>query len=84
VQYEIQKYYQGLEYVTVAFKTTPSKHGTVVPARTVKKVDLSICKVLLRKRVPLRGIEVRFLRKTLGLSLTAFAEMSSPRTDLAP
>jgi hypothetical protein len=59
--------YYGLEYITVEFV------GDRIPASSVDEVDHQISKYVIEHRSPLRGVEVRFLRKTLGLSLAVLA-----------
>ncbi|NOT77589.1 MAG: hypothetical protein HOP07_01150 [Bacteriovoracaceae bacterium] len=62
-----------LEYIH--FKNVPmkeSKHGPVIdldPALLEKLAAIAI----LREKIPLRGIEVHFLRKVIGLSMEKFA-----------
>ena len=63
----------GLDYVV--FKNVPmrdSKWGEVIDLNP-ELMEKSVAEALISKRVPLRGLEVKFLRKTLGLSLEKFA-----------
>jgi hypothetical protein len=62
-----------LEYIV--FKNVPmrsSDHGDVVDL-DVEVLELLAAKAVVETRVPLRGVEVKFLRKVLGLSLEKFA-----------
>ena len=68
---KVVKGYYGLEYVTVILPLSPSKHGDVI-AVDVGKVEKSVARLLIEKGVPLRGLEIKFLRKALGLSLERF------------
>lgn len=63
----------GLEYIT--FRSVPMKdsdHGPVIDAEpgTLEKLA---SQAIITHRVPIRGLELKFLRKTLGLSLEKFA-----------
>lgn len=70
------KGYHGLEYIQLALPVKQTKHGEVL-AIDIQEVDRSIAQALIRSQVPLRGVEVEFLRKTLGLSMAHFgAELS--------
>jgi DNA-binding transcriptional regulator YiaG len=60
--------YYGLEYITVEFV------GERVPASAVEEMDRKVSEYVIEHRSPLRGVEVRFLRKTLGLSLATLGE----------
>lgn len=65
---KVVKGYYGLEYVTVVLPIRPSKHGDVI-AVDVGEVEMKVARLLIEKRVPLRGKEIRFIRKVIGLSL---------------
>ncbi len=59
----IIKGYGGLEYIHISFKTSS------LPNKKLKELEENISKKIIQYR-PLRGKEVRFLRKVLGLSLS--------------
>ena len=62
-----------LEYIV--FKNVPmrsSKHGDVVDL-DLAVLELLAATAVIELRIPLRGKEVRFLRKVLGLSYEKFA-----------
>ena len=69
---ETLKNYRGFEYITVIVPVRPSKHGDVVDVKP-SFVENIVASAMVKNRVPLRGKEVKFLRKTLGLSLERFA-----------
>lgn len=63
----------GLEYIR--FLNVPhfeSKHGPVIDL-SPGTLETLAAKAIVKERIPLRGKEVRFLRKTLGLSLEKFS-----------
>ena len=65
----------GLEYVFlegVPIRHTP--HGDVIDADP-GLIEKEIAAEIVRRGVPIRGAEVRFLRKSLGLSLERFGRM---------
>jgi DNA-binding transcriptional regulator YiaG len=68
------KKYGGLDYVKVLhLPLRVSKSvGDIVDIR-LRDLELEIANELLRQHVPLRGREVEFLRKVLGLSMERFA-----------
>ena len=49
-----------------------SKHGPVIDVN-IGVMEKLAAKAVVKQRIPLRGLEVKFLRKTLGLSLEKFA-----------
>jgi DNA-binding XRE family transcriptional regulator len=62
-----------LEYIR--FLNVPlkeSEHGPVIDLPP-HFLDMLAAKAVIKERIPLRGKEVKFLRKTLGLSLEKFA-----------
>ena len=64
----------GLSYIL--FKNIPmreSKFGPVIEINEAILEDLA-ARALIEYRVPLRGLEVKFLRKVLQLSMDAFSE----------
>ena len=67
----------GLDYVV--FKGVPmreSKFGDVVDFN-LELMEKMAAEAIIAAQVPIRGLEVRFLRKTLGLSLDSFAKCLS-------
>ncbi len=64
----IKKYY-GLGYVTVTgIPLRKTKHGDVVDLDTAL-IEKFVARSLLRFKVPIRGVEFKFLRRALGFSL---------------
>ena len=64
----------GLDYVI--FKSVPmreSKYGDVIDFNP-GLMEKMVAEAVIRERVPIRGLEVGFLRKTLALSLERFAK----------
>ncbi len=64
----------GIPYIQ--FKNVPmreSKFGPVIEINETLLEELA-ARALIEHRVPLRGLEVKFLRKTLHLSMDAFSE----------
>ncbi len=68
---KVVKGYYGLEYVTVVLPVGSSKHGDVIVV-DFGEVEVKVARLLIEKRVPLRGKEIKFLRKAIGLSLEKF------------
>ena len=67
------KGYSNLDYVVlVDIPTRKSKFGMVL-ALDPAIIERRISEELILQRVPLRGREITFIRKTLGLSLEKFA-----------
>jgi putative transcriptional regulator len=65
----------GLEYVFLeGVPIRHTAHGDVVNADT-GLIEKEIAGEIVRRGVPIRGAEVRFLRKSLGLSLERFGGM---------
>jgi DNA-binding transcriptional regulator YiaG len=63
--------YGGLDYLVirgVPFKKT--KHGNIISAATLAELEKAIVAKLVIEQVPLRGAEVRFIRKALGYSMS--------------
>lgn len=71
MRYEIS----GLEYVVL--KNVPvveSKFGKGIEAALLKTIERGVATEIIRQLVPIRGAEVKFLRKVMGLSLERFGE----------
>ena len=60
----------GLSYVQVTVPVKATPHGEVV-AVSLARIEEAVARALIEKGIPLRGAEVEFLRKALGLSLSA-------------
>lgn len=62
-----------LEYIY--FKNVPMKHSDYGPVINMDPaiLDLLAAKAVIEEKIPLRGIEVHFLRKVVGLSMEKFA-----------
>ena len=54
--------YGGLEYIRISFKSK------TLPHNKLKDLEIKICKIIVQIK-PLRGKEIKFLRKVLGFSL---------------
>ncbi len=64
----------GLDYVYL--KNVPvrqTSHGPVVDA-DMAHVEREVAAEIVRQGIPIRGAEVQFLRKTLGMSLERFGK----------
>ena len=64
----INQGYYGLKYITVEFT------GDRISSSSVDEIDHKVSEYIIKHRSPLRGVEVRFLRKTLSLSLAALGQ----------
>ncbi len=64
----------GLDYIYVRAPTAKDEDGDEYIDVSIGEIEKAIATALVRLRVPLRGIEVKFIRKSLGLSLKAWAE----------
>lgn len=68
------KGYFALDYVVlVDVPVRDSKFGPVI-AIDPEIIEQRISQEIIRQRVPLRGLEIAFIRKTLGLSLQKLAD----------
>lgn len=64
----------GLEYVwLVGVPTKKSKFGEVIDA-DLAEIEHIVAAEIIKQGIPIRGREVMFLRKCLGLSLEKFAK----------
>ena len=62
----------GLDYVYLEnVPVRQTRHGWIVDA-DMGQVEREIAGEIVRRGIPIRGAEVQFLRKALGLSLNAF------------
>lgn len=59
----------GLDYVYVKAPVVKTEDGEEYIDLPMGTIEEAIARKLIEERVPLRGLEVLFLRKTLGLSL---------------
>jgi DNA-binding transcriptional regulator YiaG len=66
------KNYYGMNYITVCYRTRKTPHGNVLVAKA-GDIERAVACLIVARKIPLRGIEVCFLRKTLGLSMGRFA-----------
>lgn len=66
--------FRGIDYLRVV--GIPLRHTDLGPVWTLDlaSVERIFASALIRLRVPLRGIELKYLRKTLGLSLAALGQ----------
>ncbi|MEO5969379.1 MAG: hypothetical protein ABIQ95_05590 [Bdellovibrionia bacterium] len=65
------KGYAGLEYITLSVPVRQTKHGEVIDAK-LESIERAIAEKIILEHVPVRGGEVKFLRKLLGMSLNDF------------
>jgi DNA-binding transcriptional regulator YiaG len=64
----------GLDYVYLEnVPVRQTRHGWILDA-DVAHVEREIAREIVRQGVPIRGAEVQFLRKSLGLSLEGFGK----------
>lgn len=70
------KNYLGLEYVTVFIRPdrVSDVHGPVVAAERFRKIDRIVASQLLVQPRPIRGKELKAIRKLLGLGVREFAD----------
>ena len=76
---EIQKTVKGLEgldYVEIRNvpMTVDAKFGNLIDASTIEQMEHAVAKELIIQRLPIRGMEVKFLRSIFALSQREFAE----------
>ena len=76
---EIQKTVRGLEglnYVEIRNvpMTVDAKFGNLIDASTVEQMERAVATEMIIKRLPIRGMEVKFLRSIFALSQREFAE----------
>ena len=65
----------GLEYVYLEnVPTRETAHGEVIDA-DLGVIEREIAAEIVRQGIPIRGAEVRFMRKALGLSLDRFGKL---------
>lgn len=72
----VESKYYGLEYVSVTFhncKVHP-EYGPLIHAKVLQKVELEVAKGILERNYPIRGKELRFIRKVAGLNSRAVAD----------
>lgn len=64
----------GLNYILI--KNVPMRESKLGPVIEINQtiLDELAARAIIEHRVPIRGQEVRFLRKTLGLSMDEFSE----------
>jgi hypothetical protein len=66
----VMKQFGGLEWLTiVGIPVTKTKFGEGIEAKLLKKIENTVSAFIVRKLVPIRGVEVEYLRKTFGYSL---------------
>ena len=66
----IMENFAGLNWVTVTdIPAKKTKYGEGVEADLHKKIEEQVATFIVQKRVPIRGMEVEFLRKTFGYSI---------------
>lgn len=65
----------GLEYVFLeGVPAKKTRHGDILDAE-LGIIERMVAAEIVRRGVPIRGAEVRFLRKTLGFSMERFASI---------
>jgi DNA-binding XRE family transcriptional regulator len=67
----------GLDYVTVLLPVSrvSEQHGELVDAKVWSSAELLVGRELIVRGYPIRGIELKYLRKVLGHSLREFASL---------
>ncbi len=73
---KIMNNYYGFEYIDVEVPIRIEKVGEEdieVVDVDVADVEKLVAKTIIEEKIPIRGHEVKFLRKTLGLSMEKFA-----------
>lgn len=69
----------GIEYVrVVGMPTKDSPFGPVVSAACLKQAERLVASAIIRLRFPLRGVEVQYIRRVLGLSQAALGRELGP------
>jgi DNA-binding transcriptional regulator YiaG len=64
----------GLNYVYLLVPTSKTKRGEEFIDLPMGQIDRAIASKIIEARVPIRGAEVVFLRKALGMTLSAWAK----------
>jgi DNA-binding transcriptional regulator YiaG len=64
----------GLNYVYLVVPTSKTKSGEEFIDLPMGQIDRAIASKIIEARVPIRGAEVVFLRKALGMTLSAWAK----------
>ncbi len=69
------KNYLGLEYITVYVRPDriSDEYGPVFKASHLRKIDKKIAVMLIAAPRPIRGIELKVLRKVIGMGIREFA-----------
>jgi len=64
------KNFGGLEWLTVThIPAKKTKFGDGIESQVLKKIEETVAIFIVKNRVPIRGLEVLYLRKTFGYSL---------------
>lgn len=72
----ITKNFYGLEYVTVRFECeVHPEHGPLVGADQLRMAEMEVANLILKKKYPIRGKELRVLRGACNLPSRKLAEM---------
>ncbi len=74
-----EKNWYGLEYVSVILPISRVSeiHGELVDAKSWSSAELLVGRELITRGYPIRGQELKYLRKTLGYSLRDFSALLS-------
>ena len=64
----------GLSYVYIVVPTSKTKQGEEYIDLPMGSIDRAIAVRIIEARVPIRGAEVVFLRKALGMTLSSWAK----------
>lgn len=64
----------GLDYIYLVVPVAKTKHGEEYIDLPMGVLDRAIATKLIEERVPIRGAEVVFLRKALGMTLSQWAK----------
>ena len=77
MKYIIEKSWCGLKYVTIKLPVArvSQEQGTLVHSKSIQAAEYAVAREIICRTIPIRGIEIQFLRKTLGQSLRDFSTM---------
>jgi DNA-binding transcriptional regulator YiaG len=68
--------FMGLKYIELRnVPVVKGENGDAIAAEVLGKLEQQVAEALLEHSVPIRGLEVRFLRESCGLSLREFGKL---------
>lgn len=69
------KGFMGLNYIDLRnVPSVKSDSGSAIHAASLQQLERQVAEALLEYRVPIRGLEIRFMRQSFGLSLKEFGK----------